>query len=43
MTRGEIGLTAIIFVMIYAAGLLPRLVARLTGVAADGRSTRGEE
>lgn len=29
MTRGEIILTAFIFALIYSAGLLPRLVAKL--------------
>jgi hypothetical protein len=39
MTRGEIGLTAFVFVFVYAAALLPRLGERL-GVFLVSRRTK---
>lgn len=36
LTRGEIILLAAIFVLVYGAGLLPKLVARITGVEPAG-------
>jgi hypothetical protein len=43
MTNGELALVAIIFGLIYAAGLLPKLVKALTGTEgpADGGPTAG--
>jgi hypothetical protein len=37
LTRGEIILIAFIFALVYGAGLLPKLAARLGGGAADKR------
>lgn len=37
MTHGEIGLTVFIFVLVYAAGLLPRLADRLAALLAGPR------
>jgi hypothetical protein len=34
MTLGEIGLTLFIFVLVYSAGLLPRLADRLAALVA---------
>ena len=34
MTPGEIGLTIFIFVLVYCAGLLPRLADRLAALVA---------
>lgn len=43
LTRGEIGLIVFIFGLIYAAGLLPKLAARLSGKpeAASGEDKDG--
>jgi hypothetical protein len=38
LTRGEFTLVAIISALIYAAGLLPRFVAKLSGAGPSGRA-----
>jgi hypothetical protein len=35
LTRGEIALIAFIFALVYSAGLLPKLAARLAGGGKD--------
>jgi hypothetical protein len=42
LTRGEIALVAFIFALVYLAGLLPKIAARL-GRAADRSAKSGEE
>lgn len=44
ITRGELILIAFIFALVYGAGHLPKLAARLGGKrAADKPGTRGDE
>ena len=40
MTRGEILLTAFIFALVYLAGLLPKIAARLAGSESSGKPAR---
>ncbi len=42
MTRAEVGLVVFIFVLVYAAGLLPKIVDRVVSVLApkDDRETK---
>ena len=42
LTRGEIILIAFIFALVYGAGLLPKLAARLSGTG-SGRGTPPDE
>ena len=42
LTRGEILLVVFIFALVYLAGLLPRIAARLAGSETSGKPTRPE-
>ncbi|HVJ93814.1 MAG TPA: hypothetical protein VM580_28690 [Labilithrix sp.] len=42
LTRGEIVLVLIIFGLIYLAGLLPKIAARMTGGQGEANSGRAE-